>query len=157
MSFDQDPYIAITIAGEDVDCSAWALLNKAEFADLSAPQNVDNVPIPGVDGRLPRRPTDDEATVDGRWVITGLVAPDGTPYADAAAGLAANKRLFRETYFRATRDANGCVESTITDIDGTALAADVQPGAPVFGEGLTETTIVMPVVVPRGEYLEVGS
>lgn len=157
MSFDADPYIAMTIAGEDVDCAAWFMLNKAEFADLSAPQTDDNVPIPGVDGRLPRRTFDDQATVDGGWVITGLVAPDGTPYSDAAAGLAANKRLFRERYFRASRDANGCVASTITDVDGTELVADVQPDAPKFSDGLFEATVVMSIVVPRGEYVEAGS
>jgi hypothetical protein len=157
VSFDTDPYIAMTIAGEDVDCAAWFMLNKAEFADLSAPQTSDNVSLPGVNGVLPRQTFDDQATVDGRWVMTGTVAPNGTPYEDPAAGLAANKRLFRQRYFRASRDANGCVASTITDVDDTEVVADVQPDAPQFSEGLFEANVVMSVVVPRGEYLEAGS
>lgn len=157
-AFQADPYIAMTIAGEDVDTHAWFMLNKQECVDLSPPQAEDNVDLPLTDGRLPRETYDDQVTVDGKWVITGTVHPDtGVPYADPAAGLAANKRLFKARYFRATRDANGCVASTITDVDGTELAADVQPGPPKHSEGLFECGIVMPIVVPAGEWVEAGS
>lgn len=157
MSMEPDPYISMTLAGEDVDTAAWFLLNKQEFADLSAPQATNNVPLSGTDGVLGRRTYDDEATVDGQWVITGNVAPDGTPYDNPAAGLATNKRLFRERYFRAPRDSFGCVESSIVDVDGTMLQADVQPGPPRHSEGEFECATVMSVVIPRGEYVEGGS
>ena len=157
MSFVPDPYIQLDLAGEDVDTAAWFCVNKHEIADAYAPQRRDNVPLPGVNGLLPIETFDDEQTIDLRWVMTGNVQPNGTPISDPAAGLKANKRLFVARYFRGTRDSFGCVLADVVDVDDVELGGRVQLDAPRFSEGLFECGVVMPVTIPRGELLEVGS
>ena len=156
MSFDADTFIDVVLAGSPLNSSAWFCLNPQELLAF-APQEGDNVRLPGVDGLLPRRKFDTELSVDLQFVVTGNVESDGTPISDAAAGLASNKREFAATFFRATRDANGCVVCTVTDVDGAEYEGDVQLGPPVFGEGLFECNAVMTVTIPRGELLAAGS
>lgn len=146
----------VELAGAPLNSDAWFCLNPQELLGF-APQEGDNVRLAGVDGLLPRRKFDTELSVDLQFVITGNVESDGTPYADVAAGLASNKREFAATFFRATRDANGCVVCTVTDIDGAEYVGDVQLGPPVFGEGLFECNAVMTMTIPRGELLPEGS
>ncbi len=156
MSFDTDPYMTVLLVGEDVDTSAWFCLNKADLL-AAAPRDEAFDDLPGVDGVFPYYEYATQQTVDLRWVMTGNVDPDGTPYADAAAGLAANKRLFLETYYRVVRDEFGLVTCAVTDVDGTGLLGQVKTRAPQFSEGLVECGVVMPVNIPGGELIEVGS
>lgn len=154
MSFDTDPYFDATLAGEDVDTFAWFCLNKGDLLTM-APQREASEKL-ATDGAWPFNELDDEQTVDLRWVITGNVSPTGTPYSDAASGLAQNKRLFAARYFRVTRDAFGTVACAVTDVDGTGYEGRVKTRRPQFSEGVFECGVVMSVNIPRGELTRVA-
>ena len=150
-AFTTDPYMTVTLDGENVDTSAWQCINK-QVLRASAPLEQVNVPLPGVDGLLPRKPRYTEQTVDLQFVMTGNVNAAGTPVADAAAGLAANKRAFTDRYFLPGRSSgDGTVECVVTDVDGTEYAGPVQVGPPIFSEGIFECQVVMSVTIPAGE------
>lgn len=150
MSFDSDPYMDVTLGGNVLTTESWFCLNPQELLSF-APQRQDNVPLAGVNGVLPRRTYDDQQTVDLQFVVTGNHVPPGDTYANAAERLAAVKRLFAAAYFRAPRDANGCVVCEVVDIDGSTYSGDVQVGPPKFGEGLFECNAVMSVTIVAGE------
>jgi hypothetical protein len=150
MSFDSDGYMSATIDGNALSTASWYCLNPQELLSF-APQRSENVALAGVNGVLPRPTYDDQQTVDLQFVVTGNHIPDGDTYANAAERLAAVKRLFAAAYFRAPRDANGCVECAVTDIDGSTYSGDVQVGPPKFGEGLFECNAVMSVTIVDGE------
>jgi hypothetical protein len=156
MSFDTDPYMSVELAGQPLSTSSWYCLNPQELLSF-APQAGENVQLSAVNGRLPRPTFDDEQSIDLQFVVTGNHVPPGDTYNNAAERLAAVKRLFAATYFRAARDANGCVTCTVADIDGAVYEGDVQVGPPKFGEGLFECNAVMTVTIPRGELEPTGS
>lgn len=157
MSFQADPYITLELAGVDVDSGSWFCVNKHELVYAYAPQVGQNIDLAETDGRLGRPHYDDEQTVDLRWVITGNHIGEGDVFPSPEARLAAVKRLFAATYFRATRDDNGCVDCDVVDIDGSEFGGPVQLGPPVFSDGLYECGAVMSVTIPRGELEPVGS
>ena len=68
-----------------------------------------------------------------------------------------NKRLFAAAYFRATRNADGCVVCNVWDIDGSEYEGRVQVGPPKFGDGLYECNAVMSVTIIDGELAATGS
>ena len=156
MSFDVDPYMDVTIAGNDLSTEAWYCLNPQELLSF-APQRQENVALAGVDGVLPRPTYDDQQTVDLQFVVTGNHVRVDDAYDNAAERLAAVKRLFAAAYFRATRDADGCVVCNVWDIDGTEYEGRVQVGPPKFGEGLYECNAVMSVTIIDGELAATGS
>jgi hypothetical protein len=151
MSFDSDPYITATIDGTPLSTGAWYCLNPQELLSF-APQAQDNVRLAGVDGVLARPTYDDQQTVDLQFVLTGNhTDPPLDTYPTPEARLAAVKRLFAVAFFRAPRDANGCVTCEVIDIDGTTYSGDVQVGPPKFGEGLFECNAVMSITIIDGE------
>jgi hypothetical protein len=156
MSFAADPYIAMTLADEDVDTAAWFCLNKAAMLSF-APREESFDELPGVDGVFPYMEFADQQTIDLQFVMTGTVDPDGVPYSDAAAGLAANKRLFADTYLKAARNDYGLIACGVTDVDGTALIGQVKTRRVEFSEGLFECGVVLSVNIPAGELVEFGS
>jgi hypothetical protein len=125
MSFDTDPYMTVELAGEDVDTSAWFCINKADLLGF-APQDEAFDELPGQHGTFPYEEFDTQQTVDLQFVMTGVCEPDGTPYTNPAAGLAANKRLFAATYFRVALDEFGLTTCSAVDVDGTEYAGAVK-------------------------------
>lgn len=156
MSFEADPYMTVTLGGNELSTEAWFCLNPQELLGF-APQRKENVALAGTDGLLPRPTYDDELSVDLQFAVTGNHIPEGDTYSNAAERLAAVKRLFAAAYFRASRDADGCVTCTVVDIDGSEYEGPVQVGPPKFGEGLYECNAVMTVTIPRGELEPTGS
>jgi hypothetical protein len=156
MSFDSDPYMTVTLGGNVLSTSSWFCLNPQELLSF-APQRSENVALAGVDGVLPRPTYDDQQTVDLQFVVTGNNIPDGDTYANAAERLAAVKRLFAAAYFRATRDADGCIDCNVIDVDGSEYEGRVQVGPPKFSEGLFECNAVMSVTIVDGELAPTGS
>lgn len=150
--------VYLAIAGADVDSYAWGCENKADPIDASPEQEGDNLRLPEQNGAQAYETFDGETTIDLRWWITGNVHPDtGDRYSSPSVGLAENKRLFRERYFRATRDADGCVSCEGTDAAGNNVANPIQVMAPKFGEGEYETGVVMTIRIPAGELADAGS
>lgn len=147
------PYYQVTIAGADMMSVAWTLLNPQELLQ-AAEQVGENINLPGIDGRLGRNTTADQQTVDLQFLFNGYVSVFGVPYEDPVAGLALNKRGFRENVFKAERDDEGAVALSIEDGDGTVFEGPVQLRKLRFGEGLHECTAVLTVVVLRGELVE---
>lgn len=150
--------VELYIASENVDTNAWWCLNKDEVIDLAAPQEIENERLAETNGAQAYEGFDGEARVDLAWVITGNVHPDtGEPHTTPEAGLAINKRLFKERYFRAERDDDGCVDCTGTDAAGVTSSNPIQVEAPRFEGDQFEAGIVMTVRVPAGELAVVSS
>ena len=145
-TFEPDPYIAMTLAGEDVDTAAWFCLNKAAMlAYASREESFDE--LPGSDGVFPYMEYAEQQTIDLQFVMTGNVDPDGDPYDNPAAGLATNKRLFADTYLKAARNEFGLIACGVTDVYGTALVGQVKTRRLEFSEGLFECGVVLSVNV----------
>lgn len=156
MRFPATSIYPATIAGEALSNAAWFCLNPGELLQ-SAPKRNDNVTLDGVDGVLGREGFDDAQTVDLQFELVGHVEPDGTPYSDPEAGLAANKKLIVASYYRATVDQFGCVEAVIEDRDGVEFSGPVQVDRPVWGTGDVDCSFTMSVTIVDGELTEVGS
>jgi hypothetical protein len=148
--------MAVLLATQNVDTAAWFCLNKVDLV-AAAPRDEAFDDLPGVDGVFPYMEFATQQTIDLRWVMTGNVDPAGVPYSNPAAGLAANKRLFLERYYRVTRNDFGLVACAVTDVDGTGLLGQVKTRSPQFSDGLVECGVVMSVNIPAGELVEVGS
>lgn len=134
---------------------AWEPIDDGIAGLLAGPSqaDVDNLAIPGVDGRYALAPVLDEQIVRVPMIIVGTHDPDGVTYDDARVGLRRNVVLFRQwvcpliltdTGTRgiavATPDPD---EDDLTD-DVQVLPFQLQEASPTAWE------IVLPIVVPSG-------
>jgi hypothetical protein len=141
---------SVTIASVAQTNYAWTLLNPQDLLQ-PAPDSGANLKVPGTDGRLGRRHTDEQQRIDLRYVFRGGMSSSGVVQSDPAAGLQLNKDDFVSSVYRATRDDEWAVTCTVVGLDGITRTGPVQVHAPRFSEGLFDCTAVVPVTLLRGE------
>jgi hypothetical protein len=152
---EHDRYTA-TIADAPLSTRAWFCLTPERLL-LRAPRRRSNVTLYGVAGQLGRPTVADSRTVDLLFEMVGHVDEDGVTHTDPEAGLAINKRTFESLFLDATVDAFGCVAAEVEDRDGTVYGGSVQLDPPIWGDGLTDCSFTMTVVLVDGELAPVGS
>ena len=83
----------LTLAGWSQHNGAWCAV---DLSDLLAGPEVrgDSILVERLAGRVLRDRVPDETTYSIPYVFSGAVDRDGTPYVDADAGLALNRRAF---------------------------------------------------------------
>lgn len=156
MEFAEHERYSATIADAALSTRAWFCVTPERLL-LRAPKRRSNVTLYGVPGQLGRPTIADSRTVDLLFEMVGHVDEDGVAHSDPEAGLAINKRTFESLFLDAEVDQFGCVEATIEDRDGTFYSGSVQLDPPIWGDGLTDCSFTMSVVLIDGELTAVGS
>lgn len=134
---------------------AWEPINEGISGLLAGPNqaDVDNLEVPGLNGRYPFAPVLDQGIYRIPMIIVGSHEPDGTPYADQAIGLRRNVVLFRQQVCPLIETEAGVRQLTLTtvDPDETALTEDVQVLPFQVQEAMPSAwEIVLPIYVPSG-------
>jgi hypothetical protein len=134
---------------------AWEPINEGISGLLAGPNevDVDNLEIPGRDGRYPFAPVLDQGIYRVPMIIVGSHTPDGTPYTNHAVGLRRNVVLFRRHVCPLIETETGVRELTLTTIDPeeSPLLVDVQV-LPLQVQDASPTAweVVLPIYVPDG-------
>lgn len=92
----------------------------------AAPIDGENLLMPEGHGRLPRDWFIEEQQLDVRYLLSGLVLPDGEPASNPAEGIAANYAHLVDIVGSPLTWTGSTVETIVTRSDGATLTGDVQ-------------------------------
>lgn len=134
---------------------AWEPIDEGIAKILAGPSevDVDNITIPGADGRYPFAPTLDLVIVRVPMIIVGTHDPDGTPFGDPSVGLRRNIVAFRQSVCPLIQTVAGTRGITVQtpDPDEEPLTDDVQVlPLQLQDASVSAWEIVLPIVFPSG-------